>query len=79
VSRPYLGVAAWTQPSDSRPWVVRSAAGSPENKLQPLPESRNEVESIGKMLPQPAKILLGSQATKADFRQLPLGDYEFSI
>jgi CHAT domain-containing protein len=43
--------------------------------LLPLPESRNEVESIAAMMPRPTTILLGHDATKQRFRQLPLGDY----
>jgi CHAT domain-containing protein len=71
---PYLGVAAFTMPSDPRPWIVRAA--SPQStELVPLPESRNEVESIGAMMPQPSTILLGSGATKKKFQDLPLGNY----
>ena len=73
-SLPYLGVVAFTMPSDPRPWIVRAA--SPQStELIPLPESRNEVESIGAMMPQPSTILLGSGATKKKFQDLPLGNY----
>ena len=44
-------------------------------QLVPLPESRNEVESIGVMMPKPSRILLGHDATKATFEALPLGNY----
>ena len=71
---PYLGVAAFTDAIDSRPWVLK-AADAQTTKLLPLPESRNEVESIGAMMPKPSTILLGQQATKASFEALPLGSY----
>ncbi len=75
-SRPYLGVAAWTEAVDSRPWVLRSVSSNAQPKeLLPLPESRDEVESIAAMLPRPATVLLGHEATKATFESLPLSDY----
>jgi CHAT domain-containing protein/tetratricopeptide (TPR) repeat protein len=73
---PYLGVAAWTSTATSRPWTLRlRSAGSESTELSALPESRNEVESIGAMMPQPSTILLGKDATTQTFKNLPLGDY----
>ena len=61
---------------DSKPWVLRTVSGNSQSKdLPPLPESRNEVESIAALMPRPPMILLGHAATKEHFRQLPLGEY----
>jgi CHAT domain-containing protein len=75
---PYLGVAAWTQRTNSRPWILRYVPGTgPErSQLVPLPESKAEVESIATMLPKPSTVLLGTEATKDRFTQLPLNRYE---
>jgi CHAT domain-containing protein len=75
-SLPYLGVAAWTQTTDTRPWVVRSVAGPQRSLLLPLPESKKEVETIADLLPKPSTVLLGSEATKRHFESLPLDEYE---
>jgi CHAT domain-containing protein len=73
---PYLGVAAWTDSVNPGPWILRSAPpGTPAAELSPLPESRNEVESIAAMMPKPATVLLGHAATRQKFQQLPLSDY----
>jgi CHAT domain-containing protein len=75
-SRPYLGVAAWSENGDSKPWVLRAASSDASSeKLLSLPESRDEVESIAAMMPRPATVLLGREATKDKFEHLPLGDY----
>jgi CHAT domain-containing protein len=60
---------------NSRPWVLRAVSGNSQSKDLPLPESRNEVESIAALMPRPPMILLGHAATKEHFRQLPLGEY----
>lgn len=77
-TRPYLGVAAWTDAGDRRPWVLRAvSADSKPSEWPPLPESRDEVESIAAMMPMPPspKVLIGQNATKEQFQRLPLGDY----
>ncbi len=73
---PYLGVAAWTQTSDTRPWVVRAVTGPERSQLVPLPESKREIESAAQMLPQPDTLLLGSTATRTKFLSLPLARYD---
>ena len=42
---PYLGVAAWTQTADTRPWVVRAVKGPERAQFVPLPESKREIEA----------------------------------
>ena len=70
ISMPYLGVAAWTQPADTRNVVVRAIEGPRRSQLVPLPESKLEVETIAHDLPQPSTILLGSEATESRFKAL---------
>ncbi len=75
-SLPYIGVAAWTQQPPSRnPFtrVVRAVSGPQRSELVPLPESKEEVESIAKDLPLPSTILEGADATESRFKHLPLG------
>ena len=75
-TRPYLGVAAWTEAADKRPWVLQKiSTDHKRGDLSALPASRDEVESIGAIMPQPSTMLFGRQATKAEFQSLPLGDY----
>lgn len=65
---PYLGVAAWTQPKDGRPAVVRAVSGPIRSELVPLPESKAEVENIAEDMPAPRTILLGKDATETNFK-----------
>lgn len=75
-SRPYLGVAAWTKTGETKPWVLRAiSAKSKPDDLAILPQSRDEVESIAAMMPKPATVLIGPEATKQKFESLPLIDY----
>jgi CHAT domain-containing protein len=75
-NRPYLGVAPWTDRADTEQWVLKTrGAGATSVRLPALPESKDEVESIAAMMPQPSTVLIGSQATKERFQSLPLGEY----
>jgi CHAT domain-containing protein len=76
VSMPYIGVAAWTQATDNRNPVVRAISGPQRSQLVPLPDSRTEVETIAKDLPQPNTILLGADATEGHFKSLDLNSTE---
>jgi CHAT domain-containing protein len=69
---PYIGVAAWTQPADTRNPVLRAISGPERSEFVPLPDSREEVETIAADLPRPDTILLGANATEARFKHLPL-------
>jgi CHAT domain-containing protein len=72
---PYVGVAAWTRGTAHQNPILRSFAGPSRADLQPLPESRKEVETIAADLPKPSTILLGADATETHFKSLPLSDY----
>jgi len=76
ISMPYIGVAAWTQPADTRNFVTRAISGPQRSQLVSLPDSRKEVETIATDLPHPSTILLGSDATESRFKQLPLNSTE---
>ena len=74
--RSYLGVAAWIQPAEQpRSPVLRAMEGLERTQLQPLPESRAEVEAIAHLLPAPSTVLLGANATESNFKSLPLAEY----
>jgi CHAT domain-containing protein len=68
VTMPYIGVAAWTQPADTRNPIIRAISGPERSQLAPLPESKKEVETIAGDLPRPSVILLGSDATETRFK-----------
>ena len=70
MTMPYLGVAAWTQPADTRNAVMRAIEGPQRSQLVPLPESKLEVETIAHDLPHPSTILLGAEATESRFKEL---------
>ena len=72
VSLPYVGVAAWTQPADTRNAVLRSITGPKRSELVALPDSKQEVETIAQDLPRPSTILEGPEATETQFKNLPL-------
>ena len=72
---PYLGVAAWTAETKVEGPVFRLFSGFSEASLKPLPESKNEVETIAADLPKPSTLLLGGDATAARFRELPLSQF----
>ncbi|MEA2259716.1 MAG: hypothetical protein QOJ51_2541 [Acidobacteriaceae bacterium] len=72
VTLPYIGVAAWTQTTDDRNFIVRAIAGPERSQLVPLPSSQHEVETIAGDLPRPSQILLGSNATESTFKHLAL-------
>jgi len=69
---PYVGVAAWTQTSDTRNLVLRAITGPQRSQLVPLPDSQKEVEAIAADLPRPNTVLLGADATESHFKHLPL-------
>jgi CHAT domain-containing protein len=73
---PYIGVAAWTQATDTRNPIVRAVTGPQKSQLTPLPDSKLEVEAIAEDLPRPSTILLGSEATKSRFDSLALDSTE---
>jgi CHAT domain-containing protein len=68
VTMPYLGVAAWTQPTDDRNPIIRAVTGPQRSQLITLPDSKLEVETIAKDLPHPSTILLGLAATEGNFK-----------
>jgi CHAT domain-containing protein len=76
VEMPYIGVAAWTQPADTRNPIVRAVSGPERSQLAPLPDSRLEVETIAADLPRPSTILLGADATETHFKHLSLSSTE---
>jgi CHAT domain-containing protein len=73
---PYVGVAAWTQPADTRNPILRSVTGPKRSELIALPDSKQEVETIAHDLPRPSTILEGTDATETRFKQLPLQSTE---
>ncbi len=73
---PYIGVAAWTQPADTRNPIVRAISGPERSQLAPLPDSKLEVETIATDLPRPSTILLGADATETHFKHLSLNSTE---
>jgi CHAT domain-containing protein len=73
---PYIGVAAWTQSPDSRNFITRAISGPQRSQLEPLPNSKREVQTIATDLPKPSTILLGQDATKTHFENQPLSRFE---
>jgi CHAT domain-containing protein len=67
---PYIGVAAWTQNTDSRSPILRAISGPERSEFVPLPQSEAEVETIAYDLPRPNTILLGANATETRFKEL---------
>jgi CHAT domain-containing protein len=73
---PYVGVAAWTQPADTRNAILRAISGPERSQLAPLPSSKLEVETVATDLPKPNTILLGADATEGHFKHLSLDSTE---
>ncbi len=76
MSLPYVGVAAWTQPADTRNVLLRAVSGPKRSELVSLPDSKQEVEAIAQDLPRPSTILEGAEATETRFKRLPLQSTE---
>ena len=75
VALPYLGVAAWVDTPAAKTHLVRAIFDLSQDHLAPLPESKEEVDAIANILPKPSTVLLGSSATEAHFKNLPLQEY----
>lgn len=71
----YIGVAAWTQPADTRNPILRAVSGPERSELVPLPESKSEVETIARDLPQSSTILEGADATETHFLKSSIGQH----
>ena len=62
-------------PDTVRGRIERSMADLSGMSLHDLPQTRNEVESIGKLVGPDATILLGSDATETAFKKEPLDQF----
>jgi CHAT domain-containing protein len=69
---PYVGVAAWIQPADTRNPILRAVTGPKRSELVSLPDSKKEIETIAQDLPRPNTLLEGADATETRFKGLPL-------
>ena len=85
--RPFLGIGDVTYenqggagrripaPDTVRARLVRGMADLSGMRLQDLPETREEVERIGKIVGRDAVILLGKDATETAFKKEPLDQF----
>ncbi|MBB6144397.1 CHAT domain-containing protein [Silvibacterium bohemicum] len=74
----YVGVAAWTGENEQGPRVtglLRAISLPQMRQLQPLPQTKKEVETIAGDFPAPRTLLLGPAATESTFKALPLDQY----
>lgn len=71
----YVGVAAWTQAGNQKSFLLRIISAPEIEQLQPLPESKQEVETIAHDFPLSSTVLLGADATVRRFEHLPLDQY----
>jgi CHAT domain-containing protein len=71
----YVGVAAWISSSTERNFLSRTAYESAKTQFLPLPQSKEEVETIAKDFPLSSTVLLGADATETRFKRLPLAQY----
>ncbi|WP_161557626.1 CHAT domain-containing protein [Acidisarcina polymorpha] len=71
----YLGVAASTEPEAKTGWIPRLTSFGRARSLDPLPQSKQEVQTIAGYFPGAATLLLGHAATTANFTARPLDQY----
>lgn len=71
----YVGVAAGTGPSAKPNVFLKSISFLRDKQLQPLPESKEEVETIAHEFPASSTVLIGTEATETRFKRLPLVQY----
>jgi len=74
----YVGVAAWTEKTEALTGmngILRAISLPTRDQLQPLPETKKEVETIAQDFPAPRTLLLGPDATETNFKALPLNQY----
>lgn len=62
-------------PDSVRGWVLRGVADFSGMRLRDLPQTREEVEEIGKIVGPNAVILLGEDATETAFKKEPLDQF----
>jgi len=88
--RPFIGFAPWaveSQPKTSPVLSVlsawRGASGPKKSDFIPLPESkhevltgRDEIDKLERTAPSDDQVKIGPDATEAEFKQLPLADYQ---
>jgi CHAT domain-containing protein len=72
----YVGVAAWIQDRKKKNFLSRMISAPDVKQLQPLPESKEEVEAIAHDFPASSTVLLGADATMGRFKRLPLDEYQ---
>jgi CHAT domain-containing protein len=85
--RPFLGVGdvayenqgnagrRMPTPDTTRGQILRGMADLSGIQLHDLPQTRNEVQGIGKLLGQESVILLGNDATETAFKKEPLDQF----
>jgi CHAT domain-containing protein len=85
--RPFLGVGdvayenqgnagrRMSAPDTTRGQILRGMADLSGIQLHDLPQTRNEVQGIGKLLGQESVILLGNDATETAFKKEPLDQF----
>jgi CHAT domain-containing protein len=85
--RPFLGVGdvayenqgnagrRMPAPDTTRGQILRGMADLSGIQLHDLPQTRNEVQGIGKLLGQESVILLGNDATETAFKKEPLDQF----
>jgi CHAT domain-containing protein len=71
----YVGVAAWQGSSDEQNAGLPLARFLDNHQPQPLPETKEEVESIAHDFPASSTVLVGAEATETRFKRLPLVQY----
>ena len=71
----YIGVAAATEPQVLRRWLPRWTSFGRGGSLDPLPQSKQEVQRIAEYFPGQATVLLGHEATTTNFIAHPLDQY----
>jgi CHAT domain-containing protein len=71
----YIGVAASSEPQARSSWITRWTSYGRGESLDPLPQSKREVQTIAAYFPGAATVLLGHEATTANFTARPLDHY----
>ena len=88
--KPFLGFAPWAEESAPSTGVLanllgplRGSDGPKKSDFVVLPESkreviigRNEIDKLQGAVPSDDQIKIGSKATEAEFKRLPLNDYQ---
>ncbi len=77
IGDPVLASAGTIEPQTGLQEGRESSLDAALSSLTPLPETRDELVAVSRILGDPAVVLVGDQATESQFRRMPVSQYRY--